>query len=690
MSLLLDALKKAAEKKAAKSRQEEAAETSSSAETEITAAVENVSEFENPDSTQTRTQNLAPSLSEQMQTGEDETTVLGEEDVSDFPGEPELVRRDQQSSADDTQLDQTEYQVHQAPGDDTEVDQTEYQAHQAPVDSTEVDQTEYQVHQAPVDNTEVDQTEYQTHHEGGDAERSDDAIEKQHDAIQDEDMSLLLVERDDTNLTQQTSMTDPQAPDYARLAGSGDSGMDELSLAETTRHQIPGDQTEIEAATQADSTTGITPATQTTQGATTRTEATSTHTYAPDNYDRTLMKLPNDDASKIFAGMKSEPDVVMTPDYAKKVFRSKSSANRLHSYKVYAGIAVVILLSTAIYGAFQFQNESNIIDSSLQPLKRDPMPGIIKPADTSPDPSLVAESGVRARTIEIIENADDASKIEAVDEGVMSDEGVIADEDVITDTSMATGDFVVDETKAEADDSAAISGSATAAQTESVETTQIASINQSEAAAAQAESNSSTLKIISSNKIRQKDLWLREAYDAYKSGNDSLAMTRYNQVLEVDPGNRNALLARAAINVQNNNVNAAIKDYQTLLLHNPKDSLAMTSLITVANYSPLDTESQLKLMIRDEPNSPYLNFALANAYGAQNRWQEAQGYYFKALENNPGDPNYAYNMAVSLEHIAQPVAAIAYYQRALDNINNSVATFSREVVSQRIEALAKQ
>ncbi len=662
MSLLLDALKKAAEKKAAKSRQEEAAETSSSAETEIAAAVENVSEFENPDSTQTRTQNLAPSLSEQMQTGEDETTVLGEEDVSDFLGEPELVRRDQQSSADDTQLDQTEYQVHQAPGD----------------------------------NTEVDQTEYQTHHEAGDAERSDDAIEKQHDAIQDEDMSLLLVERDDTNLTQQTSMTDPQAPDYARLAGSGDSGMDELSLAETTRHQIPGDQTEIEAATQADSTTGITPATQATQGATTRTEATSTHTYAPDNYDRTLMKLPNDDASKIFAGMKSEPDVVMTPDYAKKVFRSKSSANRLHSYKVYAGIAVVILLSTAIYGAFQFQNESNIIDSSLQPLKRDPMPGIIKPADTSPDPSLFAESGVNARTIEIIENADDASKIEAVDEGVMSDEGVIADEaviadeDVITDTSMATGDFVVDETKAEADDSAAISGSATAAQTESVETTQIASINQSEAAAAQAESNSSTLKIISSNKIRQKDLWLREAYDAYKSGNDSLAMTRYNQVLEVDPGNRNALLARAAINVQNNNVNAAIKDYQTLLLHNPKDSLAMTSLITVANYSPLDTESQLKLMIRDEPNSPYLNFALANAYGAQNRWQEAQGYYFKALENNPGDPNYAYNMAVSLEHIAQPVAAIAYYQRALDNINNGVATFSREVVSQRIETLAKQ
>jgi len=167
-------------------------------------------------------------------------------------------------------------------------------------------------------------------------------------------------------------------------------------------------------------------------------------------------------------------------------------------------------------------------------------------------------------------------------------------------------------------------------------------------------------------------------------------MKLYNQVIEVDPGNRNALLARAAINVQNNSSTAAIKDYQALLLRNPKDSLAMTSLITVANLSPRKTESQLKLMLRDEPDSPYLNFALANAYGAQNRWQEAQGYYFKALENNPQDPNYAYNLAVSLEHIAQPLAAVSYYQRALANINNSLATFNREIVSQRVETLAKQ
>ena len=113
----------------------------------------------------------------------------------------------------------------------------------------------------------------------------------------------------------------------------------------------------------------------------------------------------------------------------------------------------------------------------------------------------------------------------------------------------------------------------------------------------------------------------------------------------------------------------------------------MSSLLAVADYSPRETESQLKLMIRDDPQSPYLNFALANAYGAQKRWQEAQRHYFTALQNNPDDPNYAYNLAVSLEHISQPSSAINYYQRALDNFTNGLATFNRDIVSQRLEIL---
>ena len=199
----------------------------------------------------------------------------------------------------------------------------------------------------------------------------------------------------------------------------------------------------------------------------------------------------------------------------------------------------------------------------------------------------------------------------------------------------------------------------------------------------------SNLQITTSNEYRQVDIWLGEAYAAYRVGDNQLALARYNQVLHVDPANRNALLARAAISMQDGQIDSAIRDYKALLLANPTDSVAMSSLLAVTDYAPRETESQLKLMMRDDPQSPYLNFALANAYGAQKRWQEAQRHYFTALQNNPDDPNYAYNLAVSLEHISQPSSAITYYQRALDNFTNGLATFNRDIVNQRLQMLGQ-
>jgi tetratricopeptide (TPR) repeat protein len=678
MSLLLDALKKAAEQKAEKSREDiPAAETSD--ETIVVSAPEDISELEDADEIlqtsgrepedetqidesqlqtqledtrlerdvdetsveipdQTETQHT--DLSTQMQTGEDETIVFADGDVSDFMGEPELVNRQPQDQPGD---DQTEVQTHietsdESPvGDETEFDQTSHQTVVQPEDS-----------ESTQSRTELDQTESQ------------------------EDMSLLLVERDDTNFTARTSLTDPKLPqDQTETIKSDDAESDGLALLDTTRHNLPDNVTETRSATQT-SPTGTNVDTQSTA---TRTDSTGTYTYAPDNYDRTLMKLPSEDASKLFAGMKNESDAVMTPDYAKKVFRSKSSAQRLHNFKIYAGIMVVIFLGIGIYGAFEFQDETNRIDTSLRPLKRDPMPGLIKSGVQEQDTNLFAESEPAAdeRTIEIIESA----------ESIAGTEEIAAESAEIEET-------VESEATAMEPEIEVASAGQQQTQTAQITDTEAMSFTQTEAEATEFESSSSNLQISSSSQVGQKDTLLREAYDAYKSGNYGLALTRYNQVLEQDPGNRNALLARAAINVQNGDSAAAVRDYQALLLANPKDSLAMTSLITVANYSPRETESQLKLMIREEPSSPHLNFALANVYGAQNRWQEAQGYYFRALQSNPGDPNYAYNLAVSLEHISQPGSAITYYRRALDNLGNGPATFNRDVVDQRLELLAKK
>jgi Flp pilus assembly protein TadD len=320
----------------------------------------------------------------------------------------------------------------------------------------------------------------------------------------------------------------------------------------------------------------------------------------------------------------------------------------------------------------EYEDESTRIDNSLRPLKFDPMPGVIK-AQQEPETDLFGEPGgqVDSRTIEIIAGAADGVD-ESEPEIETAPTVVVAQETVTDDPPVA----VVEPTEATSNPLQS-------------SVTRIDANSDGGDATTSTTSTQRNLNIKSSSQYRQVDILVRQAYEAYQAGNYELAMQRYNEALRLDSGNRDALLGRAAINVQNGSVDAAIRDYQTLLLMNPKDSLAMSSLLAVASYSPQETESQLKLMIQEEPDSPYLNFALANAYGAQDRWQEAQGYYFKALQHNPKDPNYAYNLAVSLEHIAQPRSAITYYQRALDNIGNGLATFNREVVSQRLEVLGK-
>jgi tetratricopeptide (TPR) repeat protein len=345
----------------------------------------------------------------------------------------------------------------------------------------------------------------------------------------------------------------------------------------------------------------------------------------------------DDDASRIFSGMKSDSDVVMTPDYAKKVFRSKTSAQRVQYYKAYGAIALVILLAISFFGANEYQDESFEIDASLRPLKRDPMPGVIKtekPKTLELFAATDAESN--ARTIKIIETAG---------EETMATEAPVVVEQV---AGVETGGVEVEVQETPPTLVQAESTPEEAQQIEVVEAepVEVASSLSSALPEVEATDSRDNLHIKIGSQVNDTDIWLQQAYSAYQAGNYTQAMKLYNRVLEVDPNNRNALLARAAINIHDGYTEAAIRDYRKLLLANPKDTLALSSLLTVASFSPEDTETQLKLMIRNEPNSPYLNFALANAYGAQNRWTEAQGYYFRALQNNPEDPNYAYNLAV--------------------------------------------
>ena len=80
-------------------------------------------------------------------------------------------------------------------------------------------------------------------------------------------------------------------------------------------------------------------------------------------------------------------------------------------------------------------------------------------------------------------------------------------------------------------------------------------------------------------------------------------------------------------------------------------------------------------------------FSLGNLYAGQARWPDAEQAYFEAYQKNPANADYAYNLAVSLEHINQSKPALNYYQKARDLMQPGNVQFDPVRLDARINQL---
>ena len=93
-------------------------------------------------------------------------------------------------------------------------------------------------------------------------------------------------------------------------------------------------------------------------------------------------------------------------------------------------------------------------------------------------------------------------------------------------------------------------------------------------------------------------------------------------------------------------------------------------------------------MLLDEGvDAGYIFFSLGNLYARHNRWADAQQAYFQALPNHPDNPDYNYNLAVSLDRIGQRQAALKYYDTAVTLTDSGHAGFDSAVALARIQAI---
>ncbi|HEY9200196.1 MAG TPA: tetratricopeptide repeat protein [Gammaproteobacteria bacterium] len=186
---------------------------------------------------------------------------------------------------------------------------------------------------------------------------------------------------------------------------------------------------------------------------------------------------------------------------------------------------------------------------------------------------------------------------------------------------------------------------------------------------------------------------IMNAYNAFQRGDYGRAETLYQQVLTDEPRNRDANLGLAAIALKQQRYEYAKQKYLALLQLNPKDSLAIAGLSSLSQVSAQNladsglSESQLKFMLKEQPDAAHLYFALGSLYAAKNQWPQAQSAYFSAWSGDSNQADYAFNLAVSLDHINQPQQALQYYQLSLKLMRSSAANFSATQVEQRINSL---
>jgi Tfp pilus assembly protein PilF len=178
---------------------------------------------------------------------------------------------------------------------------------------------------------------------------------------------------------------------------------------------------------------------------------------------------------------------------------------------------------------------------------------------------------------------------------------------------------------------------------------------------------------------------LEAAYQAYQAGKLDEAKGLYNKIPDRDK-NTDVLLGLAAIAMVQGHQTDGVRLYQRVISLDPRNAVAQAALLdTLGTTDNTAAESRLKNQIQQSP-SAYLYYALGNLHADQKRWSDAEAAYYEAFQRDPANGDYAFNLAVSLDHLQQNDAAIRHYQTAI-SLAKPESQFSRNQAETRIQQL---
>lgn len=188
------------------------------------------------------------------------------------------------------------------------------------------------------------------------------------------------------------------------------------------------------------------------------------------------------------------------------------------------------------------------------------------------------------------------------------------------------------------------------------------------------------------------DPGLLRGHASLQRGELETARREFEQAVQRDRNNTDALLALATIAQSQGRTGDAETLRQRALVANPGDPATQAAILggKAAEADPQGTESRLKSLLSAQPESAALNFALGNLYSRQGRWPEAQQAYFNAVAVDGDNPDYLFNLAVSLDHLRQARLAGQHYRLALEAAARRPAAFDRTQVERRLGELTPE
>lgn len=180
------------------------------------------------------------------------------------------------------------------------------------------------------------------------------------------------------------------------------------------------------------------------------------------------------------------------------------------------------------------------------------------------------------------------------------------------------------------------------------------------------------------------------AYQELVRGSLPVAERRYRDLLAKDRLNPDIWTGLGAVLLRLGKPEEAESMFRRAQELNPTDPYTRAMLLSLSRSPDAYKDSQYTTLANNagQSASQAAAFALLAAeHAAAKRWNEAQQAFFNALTADPGNPDYAYNLAVTLEHMRQPRLAYDFYRQALEFAKSKRPGFDLPRAQSRLLAL---